>query len=109
MTIDKKQFGIMPERGTIDAALILRRQQGEYQSKGKSCMCFVDLDKGFDRVPRKVLEWAMMKKGIPEVLVRSMMSLYDATKTRMRVDSEESKDKVGCTKDQCYQLFFLQL
>ena len=31
-------------------------------------MSFVDL--AFDRVPRKVLEWAMRKKGIPEVLTR---------------------------------------
>ena len=38
-------------------------------------MCFVDMDKAFDRVSRKVLEWAMSKKGIPDVLVRSMMSL----------------------------------
>ena len=33
-------------------------------------MCFVDLEKGFDRVARKVLEWALRGKGIPEVLVR---------------------------------------
>ena len=26
---------------------------------------FVDLEKAFDRVARKVLEWAMKKKGIP--------------------------------------------
>ena len=51
-------------------------------------MCFEDLEKAFDRVPRKVLEWAMRKKGIPEVLVRTMMSLYKAAKTRVRVDSE---------------------
>ena len=25
-------------------------------------MCFVDLGKAFDRVPRKVVEWAMRKK-----------------------------------------------
>ena len=37
--------------------------------KEKSCMCFVDLEKAFDRVHRKVLEWALRKKEIPEVLV----------------------------------------
>ena len=29
------QFGFMPERGTIDAVLILRRLQEEYHAKGK--------------------------------------------------------------------------
>ena len=61
-------------------------------------MCFVDLEKTFDRVPRKVLEWAMRKKGIPEVLVRLVMSLYEGTKTKVRVDSELSEEfevKVG--------------
>ena len=32
-------------------------------------MCFVDLEKTFDRISRKVLEWAMRKKGISKVLV----------------------------------------
>ena len=29
-------------------------------------MCFVDMEKAFDRVPRKVMEWAMRKKDLPE-------------------------------------------
>ena len=53
-------------------------------------MCFVDLEKVFDRGLRKVLEWASRKKRKPEVLVRSVMILYEATKTRVRVDSELS-------------------
>ena len=30
-------------------------------------MCFVDIEKAFDRVPRKVMECAMRKKGLSEV------------------------------------------
>ena len=62
------QFDFMPESGTIDAVFIFRRMQEEYHVKEKKlCMCFLDLKKAFDRLPRKVLEWAMRKKGIPEV------------------------------------------
>ena len=42
----------------------------------------------FDRVPRNVLEWAMRKKGMPDVLVRSVMSLYEGAKTRVWMDSQ---------------------
>ena len=34
----------------------------------------------------------MRKKVIPEVLVRSVMSLYEGVKTRVRVDSELSEE-----------------
>ena len=34
----------------------------------------------------------MRKKGIPEVLVRPVMSLYEGARTRVRVDSELSEE-----------------
>ena len=52
----------------------------------------------------------MRKKGIPQFLVSSVMSLYEGAKTRVRVDSELSEEyqvKVGCTKDLCCHLFAL--
>ena len=52
----------------------------------------MDLGKAFDRVPRIVFEWAMRKKGIPEVFIRSVMSLHKVTKTRVRVDSGLSEE-----------------
>ena len=58
----------------------------------KLYMCFVDLEKVIDRVLRKMLKWAVRKKGIPEVLFRSVMSLYEGEKTRVRVDSELSDE-----------------
>ena len=62
------QFRFMPEGGKIDAVFILRRMLQEYHANRKKLyMCFVGLLKGFYRVPRKVLEWAMRKKEIPEV------------------------------------------
>ena len=88
-----------PGKGVIDAVLILRRLQNEYLDKEKKLyMCCIDLEKAIDRVPRKVLEWAMRKKGISEVMVRAIMSLYEAAKTRVRVGLELPEDinvKVG--------------
>ena len=70
VTDDEMQFGSMPERGTFDAVFITRRLREEYHAKGKSNMCLVDLEKAFDRAPRKVLDWAMRKKEVHGVLVR---------------------------------------
>ena len=97
--VDKMQFGFMHDKGTIDAVFILRRLQEEYLDKEKKLyMCLVDLEKAFDRVPRRVLEWAMRKRGIPEAMVRAVTSLYEGAKTRVRVGlelSEEFEVKVG--------------
>ena len=38
-------------------------------------MFIVDLEKAFERVPRKVVEWTMRKKRIPEALVRAVMRM----------------------------------
>ena len=94
--IDSMQFGFMPGRGTTDALFVVRRMQEEYRNKKKKlCICFVDIKKAFDRVPRKVMEWAMRKKGLPEVIVRAVMSLYHGAKTKFRVGSEEFSVQVG--------------
>ena len=68
-------------------------------------MCIVDLEKAFDGVPSKVLEWALMKKGIPDVLARSAMILYEGAKTRVEVDSESSEEfEVNVGMHQVYVL-----
>ena len=91
MSVGEMQFGFMPERGIIDVVFIFRRMHEEYNAKGKELyMCFVDQEKAFYRVPRKVLEWAMRSKEMPEVLVRSVRSLYEGAKTKVKVDSELS-------------------
>ena len=72
------QFGFMPEREMTDALFIVRRMQEEYREKGKKLyMCFVYLEKAFDRVPRRVMQWVLRKKGLTKILVKAVMSLYE--------------------------------
>ena len=103
------QFGFISERETIDAVFILRSLQEGFPSKGKMLyMCFEDLEKTFDKVPRKVFEFAMRKKGI--VLVRSVMSVYEGAKTRVIVDFELSDKfdvKVGMHRGSVLPPFYL--
>ena len=50
-------------------------------------MCFVDMEKTSDRVPRMVIEWSLRKKGVPEIMVRMVTSLYEGAKIRVQVES----------------------
>ena len=75
-------------------------------------MCFVDLEKAIGAIPSKELEWAMRKKGIPEVLVISVMSQYEGAKMRVMVNfscERSLRIKWGCTKDLRCHLLPLQL
>ena len=99
VAIDDMQFGFVPGKGTIDAVIILRREQEEYLAKQDELhMCYVDLAKAFDGVSRKVVEWAMRKKdipevvewamsmkGIPETFVTAVMSLCRGARTKVKV------------------------
>ena len=68
-------------------------------------MCFVDIEKAYDRVPRKVLKLASRKKGMPEVLVRSGMSLYEGA--GILSYQRSLRLKCGCTKELRCHLFSL--
>ena len=87
VNLNKMQLGFMSGKGTVDAIFIVRRMQEEYQKKDKKLhMSFVDMEKAFDGVRRKVMEWAMRKKCPSEVMVRTVTSLYNYAKTRMGRD-----------------------
>ena len=80
-------------RAPTDALFILRRMQEKFREKEKKLyMCFVDLEKAFDRVTRKVMKWALRKKSLPEVLVKAVMSLYQGSRTKVRVGSGFSEE-----------------
>ena len=58
-------------RGTTDAIFVVRQLQEKYLAANKRLyMAFVDLEKAFDRVPRKVIYWALRKLDVEEWIVR---------------------------------------
>ena len=84
--VDQMQFYFMPGRSTKNAIYILRRMQESYLEKNRKLFIyFVDLEKAFDWVPRRVIEWALKKKLVPERLVKAVMSMYKGEKTRVQV------------------------
>lgn len=97
--VDDMQCGFMPGKGTTDAIFMVRMLQEKYARKKKKLYyCFVDLEKAFDRVPRRVIEWALRVKGVEEWLVAAVMQMYEGAKTRVRVGSalsDEFEVKVG--------------
>ena len=89
--LDSMQFGFRPGRGTTDAIFILRQMQEKYLAKNKHIyFAFVDLEKAFDRVPRKVIWWALRTAGVDEWIVRIVQSMYDGPRSRIRVDDSYS-------------------
>ena len=89
---DEAQFVFMPGKETTDALFLAQRLQEEHGAKDKRiCTCVIDLEKAFDRVPRRVLEWTMRKKGLPKILIKVVMSLHEEAETKVKVGSRLSE------------------
>ena len=52
----------------------------------------MDLEKAFDRVPRKVIWWALRKLGVEEWIVRLVQGMYANARSRVRVGEGFSKE-----------------
>ena len=80
--IDAYQYGFQGGKSTIDAIFIIRQLQERYCAKSKKLYhIFVDLEKAFDRVPRKAIQWCLRRQLVPERLVQLVMATYHNPKT----------------------------
>ena len=92
LNIDVMQFGFVPGRGTTDAIFIFRQLQKYFATNKPLHIAFVDLEKAFGRVPRKVLWWALRSVGVEERAVRIIQGMYTNARSRVRVNGLYSEE-----------------
>ena len=72
------QFGFMPGHTTTDVIFILRYMHEKHHLKEKTMYAaFIDLEKAFNRVPRKLLWWSLRKVGVDEWVVHLGKAMYN--------------------------------
>ena len=67
VSIDDSQFSFIPGSSTTDAICVVRQLQEKYLTANKRLyIAFVNLEKAFYRMPRKVIWWALRNLGVEE-------------------------------------------
>ena len=98
-SVTKNQFGFMPGRSTMEAIFLIRQLMERYKERKKDLhMIFIDLEKAYDKVPRKVMWWALEKKKVPTKYINLIKDMYDNAVTSVRACDGETSDfpiKIG--------------
>uniref|UniRef100_A0AAQ6INE0 ribonuclease H n=1 Tax=Anabas testudineus TaxID=64144 RepID=A0AAQ6INE0_ANATE len=89
--IQEEQCGFRPGRGTLDQRHTLARVlEGSWEFAHPVYMCFVDLEKAFDHVPRGILWEVLREYGIRDPLLRAIRSLYDRNRSLVCIAGSKS-------------------
>ncbi len=89
--IQEEQCGFRPGRGTLDQLYTLSRVlEGSCEFAQPIHMCFVDLKKAFDCVPRGI-QWRVLREyGVRGPLLRAVRSLYDRSRSLVCIAGSKS-------------------
>ncbi|KAK3563848.1 hypothetical protein QTP86_002720 [Hemibagrus guttatus] len=84
--IQEEQCGFRTSRGTLDQLYTLHRVLGgSWEFAQPVHMCFVDLEKAFDRAPRGILWEVLWEYGVHGPLLRAVRSLYNRSRSLVRI------------------------
>lgn len=90
--LPETQFGFRPNRGTCEAIFSIRQLQEKSREQGQPLyLCFVDLEKAFDSVPREALWVVLTKLGCTDKFVRMIRLLHDDMRCCVSVQGEYSE------------------
>ncbi|TWW73213.1 hypothetical protein D4764_15G0006070 [Takifugu flavidus] len=80
--IEEEQCGFRPGRGTTDHLFTLAGVlEGSWEFAQPVHMCFVDLEKAYDQVPRSILWGVLREYGLEGPLIRAVQSLYQRSRS----------------------------
>jgi len=84
--ISEKQFGFILGRSTTEAIHLLRQLIKRFRERKRNLhMVFIDLGKAYDKVPREILWWTLMKKGAPIKYIDIIRDIYNGVVANVRI------------------------
>lgn len=83
--LPESQCGFRPNRGTIDAIFVVKQMQEKcLEQQQPLYLCFVDLEKAFDRVPREALWGVLRRSGCPPKFLDIIRQFHDSMMGRVQ-------------------------
>uniref|UniRef100_A0A3B4EBS9 Reverse transcriptase domain-containing protein n=1 Tax=Pygocentrus nattereri TaxID=42514 RepID=A0A3B4EBS9_PYGNA len=83
---EEEQCRFRPSHGTMDQHFTLSRiVVGAWKFANPVYMCFVDLEKTYDRVPRDILWEVLREYAVPGLLLRAIRSLYSQSQSCVHI------------------------
>ena len=92
------QAGFKKDYSTVDHMYTLMAMiQKQFALNRKLYVAFIDFEKAFDSIPRKVLWPILLKNGIKGRLYKCVRSMYENVKARIRYGAKFT-DYINCTR-----------
>uniref|UniRef100_A0A8C6KT40 Reverse transcriptase domain-containing protein n=1 Tax=Nothobranchius furzeri TaxID=105023 RepID=A0A8C6KT40_NOTFU len=89
--IEEEQCGFRPGGGTVDQLYTLARvMEGAWEFAQPIHMCFMDLEKAYNLVPRGTLWGTLHEYGVGSFLLRAIQSLYQSSMSLVRIAGSKS-------------------
>ena len=90
--LSDEQCGFRPGRSTTYQSFTLQQIfEKSWEYARPLFMCFVDLEKAYDRVPRDLMWECLGEYGVDDELVRAIASLYKSCKACVRANGVKSR------------------
>ncbi len=90
--LPEEQCGFRPRRSTLDMLFVIRMLQEFGREKYIPLfVCFIDLQKAYDSVDRKLLWLILNRFGVPDKLISVIRAFHDGMRAAVRFGDETSE------------------